>query len=734
MAPSQLPKSSCRSAARGRRRLSAARGLSLGVRRCVIRPLRSLPGRIFVSARRAAPVDTRPPSPARKPDPCRRSSRIPDHARAGDPSAGYAAAVLATMLLTLVGLHLICGEVAGLVRTALETERYGLLPQIAFVYGIILVLTFAIIIHCLADLGFYRRRASRAALPSGGGRAGLRRGGPRGLLVLVPSYKEQPGVIRQTLISAALVEYPGRRVVLLLDDPPAPTTGEDAALLGSARRLPGELQALLDVPADHLGRELAAYGERARAGAVAPDAEAVRLARLYDWAAGWLEALAAGFAAGGGAALSHTDRLFADRVLLAPARAHRAWAEELRRSVPDDGRIAREYRRLAALFRVELAELRAQALRQPVARAQQGDEPQQLSRARRRRLPRGGAAGRRPPRAVRSRRGDGAGPRRHLRRHAGRRQPGDLGLRAAARAGHGAAGRRADRDRADALHGGYPTRRRCSSGRPRASTDAQFFSHQGMAHFGASFWVGASALMRRAALEDIAIVREERGHPVRVYVDDRILIEDAAATVDLLGKGWRVHHDPRAALLQRHAGRLRRAPDPAPPLGERRPADPAAAAPAHLPPALVGAQARRAGPAAAEPDRGRRRRARVAGPAALPLRRQPGALVDAAGRRPVLPAVRGRPAPRRLPLVRPAAGLRAQHAADRGQPRRHAAVAAAGLDRPAGAVPAHAQGGGPHADPGRLPRRRSTGSAATPWSAPCSTAWPRAGPTCSTAS
>src|ERR671928_1272187 len=65
-----------------------------------------------------------------------------------------------------------------------------------------------------------------------------------------------------------------------------------------------------------------------------------------------------------------------------------------------------------------------------------------------------------------------------------------------------------------------------------------------MAYFGACSWVGASALMRHAALEDIATEREERGHKVRVYIDDRILIEDAATTIDLLGRGWRVHHDP----------------------------------------------------------------------------------------------------------------------------------------------------------------------------------------------
>ena len=76
-----------------------------------------------------------------------------------------------------------------------------------------------------------------------------------------------------------------------------------------------------------------------------------------------------------------------------------------------------------------------------------------------------------------------------------------------------------------------------------ASTDAQFFTHQGMAAFGASFWVGASALLRYAALRDIVRAVDERGFTVPVFIDDRILIEDAAATVDLLAKGWRIHHE-----------------------------------------------------------------------------------------------------------------------------------------------------------------------------------------------
>src|SRR5207245_10487229 len=61
---------------------------------------------------------------------------------------------------------------------------------------------------------------------------------------------------------------------------------------------------------------------------------------------------------------------------------------------------------------------------------------------------------------------------------------------------------------------------------------------------GATFWVGANALLRRAALEDIREDVEERGHPVVRYIQDRTVIEDTESTVDLIARGWRLHNYP----------------------------------------------------------------------------------------------------------------------------------------------------------------------------------------------
>ena len=70
------------------------------------------------------------------------------------------------------------------------------------------------------------------------------------LTTIIPSYQEDERVIRNTLLSAALQEYPDKRVVLLIDDPSVPETRQgpraargragaacqDRAAAGRARR------------------------------------------------------------------------------------------------------------------------------------------------------------------------------------------------------------------------------------------------------------------------------------------------------------------------------------------------------------------------------------------------------------------------------------------------------------------------------------------------------------------
>ena len=174
------------------------------------------------------------------------------------------------------------------------------------------------------------------------------------LTVLVPSYREEERVVRQTLLSAALMEYPGRNFVLLIDDP-APADPVAAAALTAMRELPRKIQSLLTAQARKYAAELASF-ECRRSGGNLDRANATRrLARLYRGVAQWLEQQAKGWPLH-----DHTDALFVDRILREPAHMHRAHAAEIMARVDrdsmalSDAELMREYRRLAVLFAVRL--------------------------------------------------------------------------------------------------------------------------------------------------------------------------------------------------------------------------------------------------------------------------------------------------------------------------------------------------------------------------------------------
>jgi hypothetical protein len=71
-----------------------------------------------------------------------------------------------------------------------------------------------------------------------------------------------------------------------------------------------------------------------------------------------------------------------------------------------------------------------------------------------------------------------------------------------------------------------------------ATTDLQHIIHQGMSYHDATFWVGANAVIRKLALEDIVEVEHSRGYEIRRYVQDRTVIEDTESSLDLAVHGW----------------------------------------------------------------------------------------------------------------------------------------------------------------------------------------------------
>ena len=225
----------------------------------------------------------------------------------------------------------------------------------AIVYLVVVTaLTASAMAYLITRIGFfYRSRAHRRA-PRAVIDEFLSQAVPT-VTVLVPSYKEDERVIRTTLLSAALQEHPHLRVVLLVDDPPNPTSRADRRLLQTARDLPGRIEAELAIPLKRVLGGLERF-EEIQVGDRQPCVDDMRtLADHYEFAAGWLRGLGARQEI-----VDHSDTFFVEHVLGALAGDLGTIGVALHAGADDDAtlstdRLLQLYRRLVATFRAQMS-------------------------------------------------------------------------------------------------------------------------------------------------------------------------------------------------------------------------------------------------------------------------------------------------------------------------------------------------------------------------------------------
>lgn len=365
--------------------------------------------------------------------------------------------------------------------------------------------------------------------------------------VLVPSYKEEIPVIRQTLLSAALQDYPNKRVVLLLDDPPNPKTRQDRKALWAGRTLPFDLQTLLKEPAEYVRQAHAVFLDRRAAATRNLADECVRLSDCFRWVSAWFETQAKHSPED-----SQMDVWFVEQVLTQPAEACREQAAQWfsRRTQLDTlsaDRIVDEidaaYAHLAGRFQVEFDVFERKQYRNL---SQEPNKAMNLNSYL-------GLMGTRVKPI--------------LRRHGvhleatsvltGSRvipdtpyvitldadslllpQYASTLVRLMEQPEHA---RMAVAQTPYSAFSNAPGAMERTAG---ATTDIQYLVHQGFTRFGATFWVGANALLRKSALEEICVEERESTGLVRRYIQDRTVIEDTESTVDLLCKGWSLYNYP----------------------------------------------------------------------------------------------------------------------------------------------------------------------------------------------
>lgn len=369
------------------------------------------------------------------------------------------------------------------------------------------------------------------------------------LSVLIPSYKEERMVNWQTMMSAALAEYPAKNVVLLIDDPYPAGSLPDMIKLEDTRRIPVEMQALFDTQAAHFRAEQDAFRARGSVNYQCRKEELLRLAGHYQQVAGWFRDVAAQFMAGSRLeSLAHADRFFVEAILYAPADAHEATASRFRAmakdgQVPMKDALACHYARLAALFNVRFSSFERKKyanLSHEANKAMNLNSYMALVGRSWKEVTRDGAL------------------------HLIETTPEDADFTIA------------DADYINTIDSDslmlseyalrlihimeQPANKKlaviqspCSSfpGCPKglertagASIDVQFLTHQGYTYWDATFWVGANAMLRRTALEDIKEVHMKDGRPISIYIQDRTVIEDTESTIDLVHKGWKLYNYP----------------------------------------------------------------------------------------------------------------------------------------------------------------------------------------------
>lgn len=430
----------------------------------------------------------------------------------------------------------------GLLRRLRAGDAGGVAEQAVFA-GIVAVVLYGNLVHQVTRLGLLARRARHEPIP----REALERAAaeeePPALAVLVPSYREEPRVIRQTLLSAALQDHPRRRVVLLVDDPPRPGDAEGRRALEAARAMPGAVRELLEKPAERFAGALRDFRDRRASGALDLAWETRELAQLHAEAAAWLEAQAANEAQE-----PHDARRFVETTFRRPALVHRARMRELEGALadgalPDPERILREQRRLARRFDAGVVSFERKRY------ANLSHEPNKAMNL-------NAYLGLLGGRFREERRADGL----HLvparEAEAGLRVPDAdfvVTLDADSLLAHDYAlrlveiMRRPGNERlavAQTPYSAFPGAPATLERVAGATTDVQYRIHQGFTRHGATFWVGANALIRTAALRDLRTTRRERGFEVAVFIQDGTVIEDTESSVDLIARGWTLHNHP----------------------------------------------------------------------------------------------------------------------------------------------------------------------------------------------
>ncbi len=415
-------------------------------------------------------------------------------------------------------------------------EAIGYLVVVTF-------LTFSALMYLLARQGALYRFRDHVRVP----RAELDRhfrDYDSSVTVLVPSYAEEPAVVRGTLWSAALQEFPNVSVVLLVDDSPVQKDPGERARLDATLSLPAQIEEALEGPRSRFARALAEFCGEMEVNASIERRHVVDLAGDYEAAAIWLEDMAENEPME-----DHVDEFFIDQVLMGLASELRLNLLALRASLdqssyPDAERVLELRQRLERTFTAKLSSFQRKSYASLSHEANKAMNLNAYISLMGRNLREEQTAGGVVLRDVDDPQdADLVVPDTPylLTLDADSLLLRDYCLRLVYFLEEPGNERIAVTQTPYSSFRGAPTRIERIAG---ATTDLQHILHQGMSYYGATFWVGANAVIRKQAVEDIVEVENVGGFEISTYIQDRTVIEDTESSIDLGTHGWTLMNYP----------------------------------------------------------------------------------------------------------------------------------------------------------------------------------------------
>jgi len=421
-----------------------------------------------------------------------------------------------------------------------EKNIFYFAEQIVFML-IIFFFIYGSLIYQFTRWGYFRRKATHR-------KAGWEELGSLydekapSLTILIPSYKEDVDVVRRTLLSAAVQDYPDKRIVLLIDDPPNPASATDRDKLEAIRTLPGEIQQILEEARKPFEKEFDGYLERCKADSINTCSEMKALANQYQRLSAWFSQMAFNHPL-----LDHADRLLVDKVFQNSAHIYQANAQQLLNRASEKSfskvEIMRHYRRLASLFSVNISGFERKRY---VNLSHEPNKAMNLNSY----IGLMGRSFREVWRDNSLHLEPALGPKLDLvipstefiiMLDADSLLVPDYAIRLISHM------TQPDNKSVAVAQTPYSTIPNAPGILERvagATTDIQYIMHQGFTAYDVTYWVGANALIRKAALDDIAQEGYERGFPIIRYIQDRTVIEDTESSVDLTEQGWKLYNYP----------------------------------------------------------------------------------------------------------------------------------------------------------------------------------------------